>query len=133
MKKRLLAPLVVALVSLLAAAQPAFAQHVGATHYGSSSASCDAQTVYASSQLQNRVTYKLVYDDVLEKRWHTTYQTVTETVNKQVTRHRLPRRVQDLLPAGATHRLPRCGRGAVQTCLAHRHAQRDLHGMQARR
>jgi len=51
--------------------------------------------VYSACQQQNRVCYKLVYDTVMEKRWHTSYKTVCETVNKQVTktcyRERMPK------------------------------------------
>src|SRR5207244_968431 len=80
-------PLLVALVGLFAANQVATATHCGAGRFsGCADTSCDAQCCYSACQQQNRVCYKLVYDTVEEKRWHTTYKTVCETVNKQVTK-----------------------------------------------
>ena len=85
MKMRKGAPLLIALVALLGAAQAASASHCGAVGYDSCSEGCsDAQSCFPACQQQSRVCYKLVYDTVMEKRWHTCYKTVCETVNKQV-------------------------------------------------
>lgn len=87
MKMRMGAPLLFALIALLGATQAATASHCGAARFSIfRNNSCDAQNCYSSCQQQNRVTYKLVYDTVEEKRWHTSYKTETVTVNKQVTR-----------------------------------------------
>src|ERR1700680_1721095 len=87
MRMRMGAPLVVALVSLLAATGSASASHCGACGFSIfQKPSCDAQCCFSANQEQNKVVYKLVYDTVTEKRWHTTYKTVQETVNKQVTK-----------------------------------------------
>ena len=85
MRMRMGAPLVVAMVSLLAAVQSATASHCGAARFGSNPC-CDAQSCFPACQQQSRVCYKLVWDTVQEKRWHTCYKTVQETVNKQVTK-----------------------------------------------
>ena len=78
-------PLWVALVGLFAVAQHAAASHCGADRFsGCSQTSCDAQCCYPACQQQNRACYKLVYDDVVEKRWQTCYKTVNETAYKQV-------------------------------------------------
>jgi len=83
------APLLFALVALLGAADAASASHCGFFRFSRCKDACsDAQNCYSSCQQQNRVCYKLVYDTVEEKRWHTCYKTVCETVNKQVTRYR---------------------------------------------
>src|SRR5262249_41382693 len=83
------APLLLALAVLLGASQTAFAQRCGFFRFSSCSDACgDAQNCYSSCQQQNRVCYKLVYDTVEEKRWHTCYKTVCEVVNKEVTRCR---------------------------------------------
>src|SRR6476661_4346241 len=85
MRMRLGAPLAVAVVGLLWAASPANAAFNGATKYANCPQSCcDAQSCFSSVQQQCRTRYQLVYDNVLEKRFHTTYQTVNETVMKQV-------------------------------------------------
>ena len=85
MRMRLMAPLAVALLTLLGSAKPASAQLCGASTYSCcSQPSCDAQCCFSSCQQQCRTCYKLVYDNVLEKRWQTCYQTVQETVMKQV-------------------------------------------------
>ncbi len=87
MRMRKGAPLLFALAALLGLAQAASASTCGAARFSIfRKANCDAQSCYSSCQQQNRVCYKLVYDTVEEKRWHTTYQTVRETVNKAVTR-----------------------------------------------
>jgi hypothetical protein len=81
------APLLFALAALLGAAQAASASHCGFFRFSSCrDACCDAQNGFSSSQQQNRVCYKLVYDTVEQKRWHTCYKTVTEMCPKQVTR-----------------------------------------------
>src|ERR1700730_6712598 len=85
MRMRLGAPMLLALAGLLGAVQGAFAAHCGAAKYTSSSEpNCDAQCDFTACQQQFKTSYKLVYDSVLEKRWHTTYQTVQETVMKPV-------------------------------------------------
>jgi len=87
MRMRMGAPLLVALVSLLAATGSASASYCGACGFSIfQKPSCDAQTCFSPCQEQNKVVYKLVYDTVTEKRWHTTYKTVQETVCKQVTK-----------------------------------------------
>src|SRR5579883_2567637 len=85
MNIRMSAPLVVALVSLLAAVQPAAASNCGAANYSCCpQPTCDAQCCFPAAQQQLRTTYKLVYSTELEKRWTTCYQTVQETVMKEV-------------------------------------------------
>ncbi len=87
MKMRKRAPLLFALIALLGAAQAASASHCGAARFSIfRNTGCDAQNCFSSCQQQNRVTYKLVYDTVEEKRWHTSYKNETITVNKQVSR-----------------------------------------------
>src|SRR5438128_1212839 len=87
MRMRMGAPLLVALVSLCTAAGTASASNCGASGFSIfRKPSCDAQCCFSSNQEQCKVVYKLVYDTVTEKRWHTTYKTVCETVNKQVTK-----------------------------------------------
>ena len=87
MKMRKVAPLLFALAALLGSAQAASASHCGFFRFSSCRDSCgDAQNCYSSCQQQNRVCYKLVYDTVEKKTWHTCYQTVQEVVQKQVTR-----------------------------------------------
>src|SRR5437016_5473728 len=85
MRMRLGASLVVALGALLGAVRPAAASHCGAATYSCcQQPSCDAQCCFSSCQQQCRVTYKLVYDEVLEKRWRVCYKNVQETVMKPV-------------------------------------------------
>src|SRR5438270_5297098 len=83
MRMRLGAPLLAALVGLLGAVQQATAGNCGCEKY-SAQPCCDAQCCFTSCQQQCKTCYKLVYDTVLEKRWHTCYKTVQETVMKQV-------------------------------------------------
>src|SRR5687767_4139038 len=84
MRMRMGAPLF-ALVALFGALQPASASHVGAGRFSIfHKPCCDAQCCFSSCQQQNKTCYKLVWDTVEEKRWHTTYKTVQETVHKQV-------------------------------------------------
>src|SRR5438105_7615819 len=86
MRTRLVAPLLVACVALIAAHQ-ATAAHCGAPGYGSCSQPVgEAQCSYSACQAESATSYRLVYDTVVEKRWHTTYRTVHETVMKPVTR-----------------------------------------------
>src|SRR5438105_1436568 len=85
MRMHLRAVLLAALVGPLGAVQPAVAAHCGAAKYDCCpEPCCDAQCCYTSCQQQCRTCYKLVYDKVLEKRWHTCYQNIQETVMKQV-------------------------------------------------
>src|SRR5262245_3578649 len=85
MRMRLGAPLLVALVGLAIQVQSAAASHCGAATYSScSQPCCDAQCCFPTCQAQCKTCYKLVYDTVLEKRWHTCYKTVSETVMKPV-------------------------------------------------
>src|SRR5262249_34218785 len=87
MRMRMGAPLLVALCSLFGAVQYASAQTCGAARYsGCCPPSCDAQTCFSSNCGESRPSYRLVYDNVMEKRWHTCYKTVCETVNKTVTK-----------------------------------------------
>ena len=57
----------------------------------------DPQADFAACASQGRPAYKMVYDSVLEKRFHVSYQTVSETVLKPVTRTVLIDRVQRLI------------------------------------
>ena len=86
MRMRLGAPLTAILVGLLGAVQGASASHFGADCYDGCSRSRAATPSRASRPASSRckTCYKLVWDNVMEKRWHTTYQTVQETVMKQV-------------------------------------------------
>ena len=87
MRMRLGVPLLAAFAGLLGAVQPAAASHCGAANYSGCSQPCaDAQCCFAANQQQCRTCYQLVYDKVLETRWHTCYQTVQETVMKPVTK-----------------------------------------------
>ena len=52
----------------------------------SASPCCDAQSCFPACQQQSRICYKLVCENVQEKRWHTCYKTVQKTVNEQVCR-----------------------------------------------
>src|SRR2546421_636298 len=89
MRMRKGAPLLFAMAALLGAVQSASASHCGFFRFSACRDACsDAQNCYSSCQQQNRVSYRLVYDEVQEKRWHTCYQTVCETENRQVTRYR---------------------------------------------
>ena len=66
------APLWVALVGMFFTVQYAAASHCGATQYsGCCQTSGEAQCSYSDCQQQHRACYKLVYDNVMEKRWHT--------------------------------------------------------------
>ena len=72
MRMRLRAPLLAALLGLLGAVQPAAASHCGAAKYNCCpEPCCDAQCCYTSCQQECKTCYKLVYDKVLETRWHT--------------------------------------------------------------
>jgi hypothetical protein len=85
MRMRLGVPLLAAMVGLLGASQYAAAAFCGAAKYAScGEPCCDAQCCFPACQQQTRTCYKLVYDTVLEKRWHTCCQTVQETVMKPV-------------------------------------------------
>jgi len=85
MKLRLGVPIVAALVGLLGFTPAASASHVGAGNFSSCCNPCDdAQGVFSSACRLFKPRYQLVFDTVLEKRWHTTYQTVNETVLKDV-------------------------------------------------
>src|SRR5947209_8004669 len=85
MRMRMGVPMLVALVGLLGTVQAARASHCGAGKYDCcSQPCCEAQSCFSSCQTQCQPCYKLVYDTVLEKRWHTCYQNVTETVMKPV-------------------------------------------------
>src|SRR5437763_13052529 len=87
MRMRLGAPLLAAVVGLLGAVQLAAAGDCGATRYASGTQPCcDAQCCFTSCQQQCKTCYKLVYDTLLEKRWHPFYQNVQETVMKPVTK-----------------------------------------------
>src|SRR5262245_42607395 len=86
MRMRLGVPLL-AFAGLLGAVQTAAAANCGAANYSGSIQPCaDAQTNFAAQQQQTRTCYQLVYDNVMETRWHTCYQTVQETVMKPVTK-----------------------------------------------
>jgi len=74
MRTRIGAPLVIVVASLWA--NVATAQHCGAVRYSCCTPCCDAQCCFGAAQQNSRVCYKLVYDTVQEKRWHTCYKTV---------------------------------------------------------
>src|ERR1700755_1019083 len=79
------APWLIALLATVAASQTASAHLPGAKRFACGDNCGDASSSFAN-QAQTRVAYKLVYDTVMEKRWHTVYKTVSETVNTQVTK-----------------------------------------------
>jgi len=85
MKLRMGALLWLSVICTLASVQSTRASgpFCGAGSYGSNPC-CDAQSCYPSCQQQNRICYKLVWDTVTEKRWHTCYKPVQETITKQV-------------------------------------------------
>src|SRR5262245_50935478 len=79
MRMRLGAPLAMAVVGLLWAASNSQAAHCGSTGFGVlKRPASDAQCCFSSSQQQTRTCYKLVWDTVTEKRFHTCHQTVCE-------------------------------------------------------
>src|SRR5262245_33901369 len=85
MRMRLGATLLVAAASFAWFASPAQAAHCGAGSYGcGTQPTCDAQCNFGAHCNQCRPSYKVVYDNCTEKRFHTCYQNVTETVMKQV-------------------------------------------------
>src|SRR5579872_5062913 len=87
MRTRLAVPLLVALAGLYSSAGTAVAANCGAGTYGCCpQPTCDAQCCFPAISNLLRPRYQLVYDTVMEKRWHTCYQTVQETVQKQVCR-----------------------------------------------
>ena len=88
MRKRIVPLALVALAGLFGSARTASAQNCGAATYSgcSSSPCCDAQSNFSCCQQQCRPGYRLVYDNVLEKRWQTCYKNVNETVMRQVTK-----------------------------------------------
>ncbi len=84
MKMRKGAPLLFALATLLSAVPVASASTCGAVSYACCDGCGDAQNCFSVCQQQNRVCYRLVYDNVMEKRWHTCYK--TECYTNQVTK-----------------------------------------------
>jgi len=85
MRMRLGVPLLAAVAGLLGAVHPAAAANCGACSYsGCAQPTCDAQCCFTSCQQECKPKYKLVYDNVLETRWHTCYQTQQECVMKPV-------------------------------------------------
>src|SRR5438128_151020 len=82
MRIRLVVPLLSALVALFAA-MPASANDCGAANAAGAANACDACS-YPAYKMRTRTKYQLVYDTVVEKRWHTCYQTVEETQMKPV-------------------------------------------------
>ena len=100
MRMRLGAPLLVALVGLLGAAQSATAANCGCASYSScAEPCCDSQCCFTACQQQFKTRYKLVWDTCLEKRWHTCYQTSQETVMKPV-RSLTPAEHSAMVPTG---------------------------------
>src|SRR5260221_4254463 len=84
MRMRLGAPLVLAAAGLFWAAAPAQAAHCGSTLFQPKSACCDAQSCFNSCEQGTRTSFKLVWDNVTEKRFHVCHQTVCATVMKPV-------------------------------------------------
>src|SRR5690349_2798239 len=85
MRIRLGAPLALAVLGLFWAGSTARASHCGCTQYaGWNAPCCQAQSGFAANQAQTRSTYRLVYDTVVEKRFHVCHQTVCETVMRPV-------------------------------------------------
>ena len=81
MRTRLGVPLLMAVAGLLWLGGHARAAHCGAGSYSNcSTPCCEAQCCFSECQQQCKTCYQLVYDTVLEKRWHTCYKNVTETV-----------------------------------------------------
>src|SRR5205823_3139568 len=105
----------VALAGLLSQATPASASHCGAGSYGCCpEPSCDAQCCFPACQQQCCTKYKLVWDNCLETRWHTTYQTVCEQVTKQFCEqqckeccHTVCRPVQETCYKECCHQVPK--------------------------
>src|SRR5215472_98275 len=90
MRTRLGTSLAVAAVAVLWASPPARAGYFGATKYtGTPQPVSESQTNFAAGQAGCQPGYQVVYDNVVEKRYHTVYQdsceTVRETADKQVT------------------------------------------------
>src|SRR5205807_2051819 len=84
MRIRLAAPLLAA-AALFGGIRSAAASHCGADGYGCCpEPCCDAQSCFPTCQQECKPSYKLVWDTVMEKRWHTCYHTVHETVMKPV-------------------------------------------------
>src|SRR5438270_4624621 len=77
-------PLGVAVVGLLWAASTSQAAHCGCTSFPSGGHPCDAQCCFNAAQQQTRTSYRLVWDNVLEKRFHVCHQTVCERSMKPV-------------------------------------------------
>src|SRR5205823_3441868 len=74
----------VAACAILGVGSVAFAGYFGATKYSAAGGGCcDAQSNFAAGQGPSG--QQVVYDNVVEKRYHTSYQTTTETVLKPVT------------------------------------------------
>ena len=85
-RMRMVAPLLAVLVGLFAT-QNVSASNCGAGKYNASgSPCCDAQSCFSSATGQMRENFRLVVDNVLGKRWLTSYTTVQETTMKQVTK-----------------------------------------------
>ena len=82
-RMRMVAPLLAVLVGLFAT-QNVSASNCGAGKYNASgSPCCDAQSCFSSATGQMRENFRLVVDNVLGKRWLTSYTTVQETTMKQ--------------------------------------------------
>ncbi|AWM36085.1 hypothetical protein C1280_03040 [Gemmata obscuriglobus] len=75
-----------AAIAVLSVGSVALAGHFGTTKYaaGNGCSPCDAQTNFAAGQ--GPCSQQVVYDCVVEKRYHTCYQTTCETVLKPVTK-----------------------------------------------
>ena len=72
-----------AALAILGAGSAAFAGHFGTTKYSAAGGGCcDAQSNFGAGQGASG--QQVVYDSVVEKRYHTSYQTTTETVMKPV-------------------------------------------------
>src|SRR5918994_2130326 len=84
MRIRVGAPLLAA-VAVLGGGRTAEAGHCGATAYPSNCPPvCDAQQGFAAYSQGQRPSYQVVHDSANACRFQTTYQTVTETVMKEV-------------------------------------------------
>src|SRR5262249_38046892 len=87
MRTRLGPSRAVAAVAVRWGSPPAQAGYFGATKYsGASQSAAASQTSFVASQTEAQPGYHVVYDNAVEKRYHTVYQDTCETVMKPVTR-----------------------------------------------
>lgn len=87
MMRRMAAPLAVALLTLAGTGTArANLGGLGGVPVGSTPVCGDPQVNFSECQTHTRASYRLVYDSVIEKRFHVCYETVSDTVMKPVCR-----------------------------------------------